>query len=367
LLRRGGFAINHPECWRTSFALREIHLLIAMQKKVKLALIGTGGISHAHAAGILAHADKIDCVALCDVSEENLEARARQLGGAPRRFHDWKKMLADFGPEIEAVDICLPHHLHAPAILDAAAAGKHILCEKPMCTSLEEADRIVEAVKRSGVIYMSAHNQLFTPAVREIKRLIDDGAVGRVRWIRSQDSFIANPSAFRGRWRSNLKTQGGGELIDTGYHPTYRLLYLAGAETVAVRATMGRFLQPIEGEDTASVQVRFANGVIGEILTSWALNRPYGTHDLHVVGELGEIFGSGNLLYHLPHGFKTPSEKTLPQAETFHEQMKCFAQCILNGERPPHGPEEGRQVLRLILEAAQSAEGWQQTAVSSTR
>jgi len=339
-----------------------------MQKKIKLALIGAGGISHAHAAGILAHADLIECVALCDISEANLEARARQLGGEPRRFHDWKKMFDVFGAEIDAVDICLPHHLHAPAILDAAAAGKHILCEKPMCTSLEEADRIVEAVKKAGVIYMSAHNQLFTPAVREIKRLMDDGAVGRVRWIRSQDCFIvSNPDRMQTSWRANLKTQGGGELMDTGYHPTYRLLYLAGADIAEVRGTMGRFHLSIEGEDTASVQVRFKNGIIGEIFSSWAVNRPYGTHDLHVIGELGEIFGSGNLLYHLPHGFKTPSEKTLPHAETFHDQMKCFAHCILNGERPPHGPEEGRQVLRLILDAARSAEGWQQTAVSSTR
>ena len=336
-----------------------------MQKKIKLALIGAGGISHAHAAGILAHQDKIECVALCDISEANLDARSKQLGGTPQRFNDWKKMLAVLGSEVDAVDICLPHHLHAPAILDAAAAGKHILCEKPMCTSLEEADRIVAEVKKAGVIYMSAHNQLFTPAVREIKRMVDGGAIGRVRWIRSQDSFLANPAGFRGAWRANLKQQGGGELIDTGYHPTYRLLYLAGADVAAIRGTMGRYLQPIEGEDTASVQVRFRNGVIGEILTSWAMNRPYGTHHLHVVGELGEIFGTDNRLYHLPHGFTTPSEKTLPAVDTFHEQMKCFADCILKGEKPPHGPEEGREVLRIILEAAESAEGWQSSATNT--
>jgi predicted dehydrogenase len=266
------------------------------------------------------------------------------------------------GSGIDAVDICLPHHLHAPAIFDAAAAGKHILCEKPMCINLEEADRIVEAVRKAGIIYMSAHNQLFTPAVQEIKRMVDEGAVGKVRWIRSQDSFILPTSALKGAWRSTLKFQGGGELIDTGYHPTYRLLYLAGAEVAAVRATMGRFQQEIEGEDTASVQVRFTNGVIGEIFTSWALNRPHGTHDLHVVGDLGEIFGTGNLLYHLPVGFKTASEKILREADTFADQMGCFADCILKGQRPPHGPEEGREVLKIILKAAESAEGWQKTA-----
>ena len=332
-----------------------------MNKKVKLALIGAGGISGAHAGGILKHPDKVECVALCDVSPQNLDARAQQLGGKPARFQDWKKMLAEMGSEIDAVDICLPHHLHAPAIFDAAAAGKHILCEKPMCINLEEADRIVEAVKKAGIIYMSAHNQLFTPAVQEIKRMINEGALGKVRWIRSQDCFIASGPAFKGTWRSNLKSQGGGELIDTGYHPTYRLLHLAGAEVAAIRGTMGRFEQPIEGEDTASVQVRFTNGVIGEIFTSWACNRPYGTHDLHVVGDLGEIFGTGNVLYHLPRGFKTPSEKILKDADTFQDQMAHFADCILSGARVPHGPEEGRDVLRIILKASESAEGWQKT------
>ena len=119
---------------------------------------------------------------------------------------------------------------------------------------------------------------------------------------------------------------------------------------------------PSKARTPPVVQVRFGNGVIGEVLTSWAMNRPYGTHDLHIVGELGEIFGSGNQLYHLPHGFKTPSEKILPQVETFHEQIKCFADCILKGVRPPHGPEEGRAVLEIILKAAESAEGWQETA-----
>jgi predicted dehydrogenase len=173
---------------------------------------------------------------------------------------------------------------------------------------------------------------------------------------------VVGDGAFKGAWRSNLKFQGGGELIDTGYHPTYRLLHLAGADIAAIRGTMGRFAQPIEGEDTASVQVRFSNGVIGEIFTSWALNRPYGTHDLHVIGELGEIFGSGSQLYHLPRGFKTPSEKILREADTFADQISHFADCILKGAKVPHGPEEGREVLKIILKASENADGWQKTA-----
>src|SRR5262249_8186045 len=151
----------------------------------------------------------------------------------------------------DAVIICLPHALHAQAIVDAATNRKHVLCEKPMCISLKEADRIEAAVKASGITYMSAHNQLFLPIVQEAKKMIDAGKIGRLRWLRSQDCFIAGGGTgnYKKSWRSSVATQGGGELIDTGYHPSYRLLYLVGSPIADVRSTMGRYELPMEGED----------------------------------------------------------------------------------------------------------------------
>ena len=334
-------------------------------RKVNLAIIGCGGISGAHARGLLAQKDKVNCVALCDISEANLKARSEQLGGVEAQYNDWNLMLADMGDKIDGVIICLPHHLHAPVILDVVKAGKHILCEKPMCINLEEGDRIVKAVRESGIIYMSAHNQLFMESVQEAKRRIEAGEIGRVQWIRSQDCFVAgggNANPFKGTWRSSLKSQGGGELIDTGYHPTYRLLYLAGADVVGVRGTMNRFLQAIEGEDTASVQVRFANGVIGEILTSWAMDLPYGTHHIHVLGDKGQLLGSGNDLYQILKGQTAPEKIELPSSDQFERQVSHFADCLLGKAKPIHGPEEGAETLKIILKAAEDAEGWQQYA-----
>ena len=327
--------------------------------KVRLAIIGAGGISHQHAIGVLDHADLVECVALCDVSEDNLRARNEQLGGGCRLFHDWKTMLAELGDGIDAVDICLPHHLHAPAITDAARAGKDVLCEKPLCTTLEEADRLVEIVKETGILYQSAHNQLFMPCVVEAKRRIVAGEIGEVRWLRSQDCFRANPSGFAGKWRADLKTQGGGELIDTGYHPTYRLLYLAGSEVVGVRGSMARFVQPIQGEDTASVQVRFANGAIGEIFTSWAMNNPYGSHQIHVIGSKGQLFGDNETLWSLPDGEKEPEKIELAKVETIPAGVGDFVRRVRSRERPLHSVEEGRLVLDVITRATEDAEGWQ--------
>jgi predicted dehydrogenase len=330
---------------------------------VRVAIVGPGGISGAHGHGYIKHKNKIEVVALCDISPEHMKIRAEQLGIQPRQFSDWKVMFKEMGKEIDAVDICLPHHLHGPCILDAAAAGKHILCEKPMCISLKQADEIAAAVKQAGIIYMSGHNQLFMPAVQEAKRMIDAGELGTVRWLRSQDCFTAGRTERADwGWRSDLATQGGGELIDTGYHPTYRMLHLAGAPVTQVRGTMGRFALNIDGEDSASVQVRFANGAMGEVLTSWAWSNPYGTHQIHVIGEKGQLFGSENTLYFLPKGFSEPAKRSFENTDTFVAEIGHFADCLREGKRPIHSVEEGRAVLEVILKAAENAQGWQETA-----
>jgi predicted dehydrogenase len=333
--------------------------------KLRVAIIGAGGISKQHVGGILEHQHKIECVALCDVSQENLKARSEQLGGVSHQFSDWNEMFQKAGSLFDAVIIALPHHLHTPAICDAVKAKKHILCEKPLCIDLEEADELVETVRNSDVTYMSAHNQLFIPVVREAKKMIDNGVLGKIRWIRVQDCYIPlqQEATFRGKWRAKKEFQGGGELIDTGYHPSYLMLHLAGSQACEVRSSMSRFVHEIEGEDTASVQIRFENGSLGEIFTSWAVPLPYGTHKIHVIGEKGQTFGSTNTLYHLPLGAKEAVKIELPEVKnTYYEQMGYFADCMLSGKKPIHSVEEGRDVLQLIMKATENAEGWQETA-----
>jgi predicted dehydrogenase len=126
---------------------------------------------------------------------------------------------------------------------------------------------------------------------------------------------------------------------------------------------MGRYTQNIEGEDTASVTIRFANGAIGEILTSWSFALPFGTHQIHMIGEKGQIFGSENTLYVLRAGATEPEKQTFPEVHTITEELIHFAQCLAEGARPIHSVEEGRAVLELILRAGQSANGWQETAM----
>lgn len=325
---------------------------MAKDGKIRIGFIGCGGIHWPHLRGYMEYANKCQVVACVDNNLANAEASAAKAGGA-KVFADWKEMLAKV--EVDAVDICLPHHLHKSAIIDSAKAGKHVICEKPLCLTLNEADEIITAVKQAGVTYMSAHNQLFSPIVANMKRMLHEGVIGKVYWIRTQDCFLAGGFA-QGRqhmgWRGDVAKQGGGELIDTGYHPSYTLLYLADAPIMDVIAATATFRLDMEAEDTAFVTVKFRDGVIGQISTSWAMGSPAGTHQIHIIGSKGQLYGTGNQLYLLPDGFREPAHIEYGAVDTIQAECKHFVDCLLEDKEPMATLQQGRDVLDLILRAA---------------
>src|ERR1051326_829513 len=213
-------------------------------------------------------------------------------------------MLAD--NDVDAVDVALPHRLHRDAIVDAAEAGKHILTEKPLCCTLDEATDIESAVKSNGVTLMCAHNQMFEPAPRLARQWIGEGKTGRIFSLRTIDCFLAgsnrqNPDGWG--WRSSAESSGGGCALDTGYHPTYMLISIANSDPVEVVSMSDNYNQPyLKAEDTAQTMVRFANGAVGTLQTSWGYPNPNGHWQIHAIGELGQIYGKGNDLYYHPHG-----------------------------------------------------------------
>ncbi|MCG3195706.1 MAG: Gfo/Idh/MocA family oxidoreductase [Candidatus Omnitrophica bacterium] len=319
---------------------------------VKIAFVGCGGIHWPHLHGYLEIPEKARVVACCDVHKPFAQASAEKAGGA-KVYTDWRKMLDS--EEIDAVDICLPHHLHHPCILDSAKRKKHILCEKPLCLNLKEAREIKAAVRKAGVTFMSAHNQLFDPIIQRAKRMVDEGLIGKVFYLRTQDCFYLDRLANEGRkgmgWRGDVQKQGGGELIDTGYHPSYLLLYLAGARAVEVHAVLGNFLGALQAEDTAAVSVAFENGAIGQILTSWAFQNPMGAHQIHFIGSKGQLYGSHKDLYFLPSGFSAPAHIHVEGPNAFRTEVEHFADCIRERRKPLPDLQQAVDVLELILKA----------------
>jgi len=321
-------------------------------RKVRIGLIGAGGIAGAHVAGYRRNPDTVDFAAIADPVRESAEKR-RGEDDRVRIYADYREMIAAGG--LDAVDICLPHHLHADAVIAAADAGLHVLCEKPLCLTLDEAGAIAAAVERTGVTVMCAHNQLFQPAVAAAKDLIESGALGRVYEVRTTDSFFNDFTIESMGWRARAATSGGGELIDTGYHPLYLLQHLAGGTPVEVGAMLSRHrLEFMEGEDSAQVLVRYDNGVVGHVTTSWAYEPAVGTEKFSLVGEKGSLSSDGTTLHVRVRG-EEPVTTTFEPVHEFAAEVAHFAECLLEGRRPIQTHVEGIDVLGVILAAYESA------------
>jgi predicted dehydrogenase len=318
---------------------------------IRAGLIGGGRIADDHIRGYRAHAERISVVAVADVDAATAERRADEVGA--RAFTDLGRLIAE--ADVDAVDICLPHHLHKETIVTAARAGKHILCEKPLCLTAAEAAEVRDTVATTGVTLMCAHNQLFLPAVAEAKALLAAGTIGPVYEIRTTDSFFKDLDHAAMGWRASVATNGGGELIDTGYHPTYLMLHLAGASPVEVTAMLSRHrLTYMETEDSAQVLIRFDNGIVGHLVTSWAYEPAAVTERFSVVGELGSLHSDGTSLSYRLRSGRSETLRFEP-VDTFAAEIGHFADSLLNGHRPLHTDQEGSEALAIILAAYEGA------------
>jgi len=151
-------------------------------KKVNIGMIGLGRVAGAHAKGYLAIPDKAKIVATVDLNKSVAERRGADWG-AQKWFTDYHSLLRI--ENVDAVDICVPHYLHAEIAVAVAETGKRILLEKPIATTLEDADRIISASRKACVKFMIAENVRFVPAHHLAKRLLENGAIGRVFLVRS--------------------------------------------------------------------------------------------------------------------------------------------------------------------------------------
>ena len=334
-----------------------------MVATIRVGIAGAGGIARQHAIAWQENEHRGRLVALADISPQRARIIADQYSGGSAQVYDTVDgLIAD--PEVDVIDICLPHDLHADAIVTAARAGKAILCEKPLCTTMADAARINDVLNETGVPFMMAHNQLFQPSLVEARKLLSLGTIGQPFVIRSVECF-QNTGALLGTqgkhdlapgenpwaWRADLTRMGGGELLDTGWHATYRLLALANERPVEVSAITERFLIPgLPAEDTGLVTIRFDLGAIGQILTTWAFAAPGGTQ-FEVMGQLGAIAGTKDRITHQLHGWAEPSVTPVNVTHTFSEEITHFLDVLQNGTESLAPFSIGARVLQIIKAA----------------
>ncbi len=230
----------------------------------RTAIIGTGGIARAHLAAMLSESDRVDVVAAVDIDDDRVRVFAKDYD-IPHTHTDVAAMLANEKPDL--VHIATPPSTHADLSILALEAGAWVLCEKPLCASLAEMDRIEAAEQATGNYCSSVFQWRFGSGGQHLKRLIDNGDLGRPLVGNVLTTWYRTPEYYAVPWRGNWEMELGGCSMGHGIHAMDFLLYQFG-EWQEVRAMIGTLDRDIEVEDVSMAMVRFANGAMANITNS---------------------------------------------------------------------------------------------------
>ncbi len=331
-----------------------------INKPLKVGIIGVGGIAQNHFEGY--KAINADLVAISDINEETLKLRKSQWA-ADNTYTDYKALLAN--PEVEAVSICTPNAYHAPIAIDAAKAGKHILCEKPISMALDKAEEMIAVAKEHNVVLQIGHHLRSASGPQQAKRMLDAGVLGDVTYVRLRQAHDwGGDSKVRGVFGSKAH-QGGGTMLDNGCHMMDLARYFAGdvAEIFAHVATLK--FDGIDVEDTSHASLRFKSGALGSVENAWTATGweegfwIYGTEGSL---EFTNRYGKPELLHSFRRSIGQGWDKTdrasyaFPSAGGHIQQIKHFEESIHNGSLVICSGKDGLEAIRLVLAGYDSAE-----------
>ena len=319
-----------------------------------LCVVGCGGFAKTFAKAVRSFQDLggPDGVELFFASRDQHKAKAYcEAFGGRDSFASYEAAAAD--SRVEAMYFSTPHHLHAEHALMAAAGSKHILVEKPIARTVDEAERMIAAARAAGVKLMVAENYRFMPVVQRSRELIREGAIGAVRFIQIQEemNFVV-----RG-WRSSQEMMGGGVLIDGGIHSVDMLIDLAGMPEEVYACSLPRALGNVEGEDGIVLMARLEGGADGLINHSWGISKTAWRLWVAISGTRGRI-------YFEPRS-PTVSLETKEGRSTFRfpqdrrgigHMVREFVNSIAEDRPPLTSGEVGLRDLRVLLGAYESAE-----------
>ncbi len=313
---------------------------------VKLGVLGAGIIAKSFMEAAPDVPD-LEVAVICDLVEASARALAKPYGIAWER--DYRAVLED--ESLDAVYIALPHHLHEEVAVASAGAGKHILLEKPMANSLEEADRILDAQKQAGVKLMLGFTHRFHAELETAKRLIDAGELGQVTLAVD----IMTTGGQIPEWFWQKEQAGGGVLHVNGAHSFDRLRWLLGSEIVEVFAYAETYDARKTVEDSTVVAIRFENGAMGTTVHNWVVDfaLPFKC-DLDLYGTGGTIrIDTWNALEfsNARHSWVQRRERD----DTFQKEIGEFVGAILQDREPCVTGEDGRRSLACVHAAYESA------------
>ena len=343
----------------------------AKSKKLRIAFIGAGGIAGTHMR-YLAEMDDVELVAMADISEESM-ARWTEQFGISAAYTDYKKMLKQVKPD--AVSVCTPNGMHAPASIAASNAGAHVMVEKPMAMNARQGQAMIDAAKKNRCKLVIGFQSRFDPKTKFIKDAVDAGQMGKVVYARVQAlrrRGIPNWGVFG---RKDL--QGGGPLIDIGVHAIEMTHYAMGSpRPIAASGSTFTYLGDKKSdvacqwpnwdhksytvEDLAIGQIRFDNGALLSIEASFAAHIEKEAWNFTLMGEKGGGSWDPSGLFRDDNGYMVNSKPGwLPggnAADCFGTKMRNFVEHVLYDEPTLAPAEHGLMVQKMLDGIYASAE-----------
>jgi predicted dehydrogenase len=334
-------------------------------EKVRIGIIGSAFVSNIHTEA-LQDVCEAEVVAVCSPTKGHAEEFARRWR-IPNAFTDYRRVLDR--KDVDAVVIGIPNDLHCKVVAAAAEAGKHVILEKPMAHTLDDADEMLKACRKRKVMLGYAETICFTPKYTRAKKLVEEGAVGDLYMVKQGEKH----SGPHSDWFYDVERSGGGAIMDMGCHGIEWARWMFGKRKVrSVMAHCQRVLhsERTRAEDNSVLILEFEGGGIAVIEDSWA--KPGGMDDrVELYGTEGVIYcdllrGSSMETYsNLGYGYAvekagetrgwtfTVFEET--QLYGFPHEMRHFLRCIQNGQAPSESGEDGRTTLEIIYAAYESA------------
>ena len=323
-------------------------------ERVRLAVLGMGRQGQIHSKNIAYRIPEAELAAVSDITME----LADKVGiDGVERFDDYRKILER--DDIDAVVIATSTDTHEEVIRAAAEAGKDMFCEKPIATTLEAIDDLLEVVKKAGVKFMVGFNRRFDPTFGRVRQLVDDGTVGKPMIVNITSRDPQPPHL------EYLKVCGG-IFFDTTVHDFDMARFLSGDEIVEVYATGSVLVDQRIGQlgdlDTTMVTLKFKSGAVGSINNSRKTGYSYDQR-VEVFGDKSCAFGGNEtptrVRYVNPQG--THSDVPLyfnieRYPEAFFGEIKAFADCLVNNTDPPVSGVDGRKAVALSMAARKSYE-----------
>lgn len=333
-------------------------------KKLKVGVIGCGSIAQHRHLPEYQWNEQVELVAVCDIHEGRVKEIAEKY--QVKAYTEYEELLED--KEIEAVSVCTPNYLHAPISIAALKAGKHVLCEKPMATSKEEAEQMIEAAKASGKKLMIGHNQRFVKSHQKARQLIKSGEVGKIHSFRTAFGH-GGPEGWsvegKEGWFFNKEKAFIGAMGDLGVHKADLLRYILDEEFVEVGAFVETNAKDFSNvDDNAVCVLKSTSGIIGTLAASWAYTAKEDNSTI-IYGEKAvlrlEDHPNYSLIVQYATGEVVNYELGRIQSNDAGGQNKSgvidhFVESVTEDKEPLITGEEGKRSLGIILAALESSE-----------